>query len=48
MAKNTGMSKDSGKYIFTRHITVKGKKIYHPTGGVFRIPVEKLAQKPRR
>ena len=32
-------------YIFTRFITVKGVRIYHPTGGVFRIPKDKLKKK---
>jgi hypothetical protein len=28
------------KKIFTKYITRKGKKIYHPTGGVFVFEIE--------
>jgi|GEM_PF-2604315 len=39
---------DSEGFIFTPYITVKGKRRYHPTGGVFKIPIEKLKKKIRR
>lgn len=39
---------DSEDFIFTRYITIKGKRRYHPTGGVFKIPIEKLKKKIRR
>lgn len=32
---------DDGEFIFTRYITRNGKRIYHPTGGVYRIPVKR-------
>lgn len=28
-------------YIYTRYITIKGKRIYRKNGGVFRIPIYK-------
>jgi hypothetical protein len=31
--------------IFTPYITVRGVRVYHPTGGVFRIPLSKLNKK---
>jgi hypothetical protein len=31
--------------IFTSYITVRGRRIYHPTGGVFRIPLSRLKKK---
>ncbi len=35
--KNSGKK---GKLIFTRYITRNGKRIYHPSGGVFRFWVD--------
>lgn len=31
-------SGDEGDFIFTRYITRNGKRIYHPTGGLFKFP----------
>lgn len=48
MANKKSNESDSREYIFTPWITVKGKRIYHPTGGVFRIPLNKLKRRKRK
>ncbi len=45
MANKKANKNDSDEYIFTKFITIKGKKIYHPTGGVFRIPISRLKRR---
>jgi hypothetical protein len=37
--------RDGDEFIYTPYITVKGKRIYHPNGGVFRIPLERIKRR---
>jgi hypothetical protein len=36
---------DNQEYIYTPYITVKGKRVYKPGGGVYRIPVARLKKR---
>ena len=35
----------SGSYIYTPYITINGVRRYHPNGGVYRIPLNKMKKK---
>ena len=32
------MKREDDDYVYTPYITKNGKRIYHPTGGVFKFP----------
>jgi hypothetical protein len=37
----------TGDLVYTPYITVKGKRIYHPTGGVFVFPADPTYRKTK-